>query len=141
MQPTLLVVAAVIVQGDRVLVTRRPNGSPLAGYWEFPGGKVEAGEHPRDALVRELREELGVQACVREPVDVTYHQDAHKSVVMILFHTRLAEHSPPPQCLGVDAIAWRQDHELQASDFPPADVAALSAVRELLSRQPGAATS
>jgi len=129
---TVLVVAAIIVDGERVLTTRRPSGAHLAGMWEFPGGKVEPDEDPRDALVRELREELGVHTDAREVVDVTFHRYPTKSVLLMFFRTFLASSSPPPSPLGVDAIAWRRADELDDSLFPPADVAVLARVRGLL---------
>jgi 8-oxo-dGTP diphosphatase len=67
-QPLILVVAAALVDADgRVLIAQRPEGKSMAGLWEFPGGKIEAGESPDEALIRELREELGIavkQACL-----------------------------------------------------------------------------
>ena len=71
---TVLVSAAIIVEGGHVLLTRRKPGTHLAGAWEFPGGKVEPGEDPRAALRRELDEELGIDVSVGEIVDVTFHR-------------------------------------------------------------------
>jgi len=76
---TVLVAAAVIVEDTRVLLTQRKPGTHLAGAWEFPGGKVEPGEDPRAALVRELDEELGIEVSVGEIVEVTFHRYAGES--------------------------------------------------------------
>ena len=73
---TVIVVAAVVVEGNKVLLTQRKRGTHLAGAWEFPGGKVEPGEDPRAALRRELDEELGIDVSVGEIVDVAFHRYA-----------------------------------------------------------------
>jgi len=72
-QTPVIVAAAVLIERGRVLLTQRKKGTHLAGAWEFPGGKVEPGEDPRDALVRELREEVGIEVDVGDPVEVTFH--------------------------------------------------------------------
>ncbi|MGH7330454.1 MAG: (deoxy)nucleoside triphosphate pyrophosphohydrolase, partial [Polyangiaceae bacterium] len=71
---TVIVSAGVIIEKSHVLLTQRKAGAHLEGMWEFPGGKVEPGEDPRAALVRELREELGIEVNVGEAVDVTFHR-------------------------------------------------------------------
>jgi 8-oxo-dGTP diphosphatase len=131
-RPTVLVVAGVLCDGPRVLCTRRPAGTHLAGLWEFPGGKVEPDEDPRDALVRELREELGVECRVHEVLDVVFHRYEQKSVLLLFYRVRLAPGSPAPAPLGVAACAWRAAVELTDADFPPADVAVLRRVRALI---------
>jgi len=130
---TIIVVAAVIVDAGRVLVTRRPEGSHLAGRWEFPGGKVEPGEAPRDALVRELREELGVDAKVGDILEVAFHQYPEKDVLLLFFRSTLSATSPAPRMIGVSGIAWRSAEELHDEIFPPADATILERVRALLS--------
>jgi len=128
----VLVVAGVLCDGPRVLVTQRPAGTHLAGLWEFPGGKVEPDEDPRDALARELREELGVECHVDDVVDVVFHRYEQKSVLLLFYRVRLAPGSPGPSAVGVAACQWRAAAELTAADFPPADVAVLRRVRALL---------
>ena len=71
---TTVVAAAVIIEDHRVLLTRRPEGQHLAGLWEFPGGKLEDGESPEQAVVRECREECGIEVEVFEIFDVTHHR-------------------------------------------------------------------
>ncbi len=134
---TIVVVAAVLVDGGRVLVTQRPAGSHLAGMWEFPGGKVEADEDPRDALERELREELGIETSVGEIVDVTFHRYPGKSVLLLFYETALLPSSPAPRCLGVADLAWQSASELRDEKFPAADVKVLAKVRGLLERRQG----
>jgi 8-oxo-dGTP diphosphatase len=133
---SIVVSAAVIVERGRVLLTQRKAGAHLAGAWEFPGGKVEAGEDPRAALRRELVEELGIDAEVGEIVDVTFHRydDAGKSVLLLFFEATRTASSPEPRAIDVAAFAWSGEGELEPSRFPPADVAVLAKVRAMLSR-------
>jgi 8-oxo-dGTP diphosphatase len=130
---TVVVAAAVIVEGARVLLTQRKAGSHLAGAWEFPGGKVEAGEDPREALRRELGEELGLQASVGEIVQVTFHryEEADKAVLLLFFEAR-RDPGSEPRALDVAAFKWAGRGELRAEDFPPADVGVLEKVRRAL---------
>lgn len=131
---TVLVAAAVLVEGGRVLLTQRKAGTHLAGAWEFPGGKVEAGEDPREALCRELREELGIEAAVGEIVEVTFHRydDADKAVLLLFYEAARAPGSPDPEPLDVAAFRWAARGELRDEEFPPADVAVLRKVRARL---------
>jgi 8-oxo-dGTP diphosphatase len=130
--PLVLVSAAVIVEGGRVLLTQRKSGTHLAGAWEFPGGKVEPDEDPRAALVRELAEEIGVTATAGEIVEVTFHRYPSKSVLLLFYEARLAVGSPEPRALDVAAVRWAEASELSDELFPPADVAVLAKVRARL---------
>jgi 8-oxo-dGTP diphosphatase len=131
---TVLVAAAVLVEGGRVLLTQRKAGAHLAGKWEFPGGKVEPGEDPRAALRRELAEELGIDAEVGEIVDVTFHRydDAQKAVLLLFFEASRRPGSPEPQALDVAAFQWAGGAALDPALFPPADVAILQKVQKKL---------
>ena len=131
---TVLVSAAVLVEGGRVLLTQRKRGTHLEGLWEFPGGKVEPGEDPRDALVRELREELGIEATVGDVVEVTFHCYAEKSVLLLFYEASRTPGSAQPRALDVAALEWAGPAELDSSRFPPADVAVLRKVAALLAR-------
>lgn len=128
----ILVSAAVIIDRGRVLLTQRKSGTHLAGAWEFPGGKVEPDEDPRDALVRELREEIGVEAVVGEIVEVTFHRYPNKSVLLLFYEARLVEGSPAPRALDVADLRWAALEELRDELFPPADLAVLDKVRARL---------
>jgi 8-oxo-dGTP diphosphatase len=132
---TVLVAAAVMIEKGRVLLTQRKQGTHLAGSWEFPGGKVEAGEDPRDALRRELAEELVIEAEVGEIVDVTFHryEDAAKAVLLLFFEARRREGSAEPQARDVAAFQWASADGLDPMKFPPADVVILDKVRQRLS--------
>lgn len=100
------VVAAVVWDGDRLLMTQRPPGGPLGLQWEFPGGKLEEGESPEAALVREVREELGVAAETGETLAVHSHDYAHGMHVDVVFiRCRLASLEFVP-CPAVHAVRW-----------------------------------
>jgi 8-oxo-dGTP diphosphatase len=131
---TVIVAAAVILEGGRVLLSRRKTGTHLAGLWEFPGGKVEEGEDPRAALVRELDEELGVRATAGEIVDVTFHRydDADKAVLLLFFEAARDPGSPEPRAIDVAEVAWFAEDALDPAAFPPADVGVLAKVRARL---------
>ena len=133
---TIVVAAAVIIEEGRVLLTQRKSGTHLAGAWEFPGGKVEAGEDPREALVRELREELGIETAAGEVVEVTFHryEEAQKAVLLLFFEANRTAGSPAPRVVDVAAFKWAGRADLDPARFPPADVAVLGKVRERLPR-------
>ncbi len=117
----ILVAAGLIrgAQADRYLLRRRLKGSHLAGSWEFPGGKVELGESPPDALVRELREELGVEVRVGEIFAVGHHVYPEREVVLLVYECELV--AGEPQALEVADFAWFTAAEVCALDLPPAD--------------------
>ena len=115
---TIVVTAAVIDRDGRFLVTRRQQGVHLEGYWEFPGGKCEAGESLDACLARELREELDVEAHVGEEVLVTTHPYADRSVELHFFRCELR--GEPRPLLGQE-MRWAARDELATLEFPPAD--------------------
>jgi 8-oxo-dGTP diphosphatase len=127
---TLLVAAAIIIEGERVLLTQRKRGSHLEGLWEFPGGKVEDGEDPRRALARELREEIGIDVDVGDIIDVTFHAYETKSV-LLLFYAATRRAGEEPRALDVAAFEWADAKALDPARFPPADVAVLRKVKAL----------
>lgn len=119
MKGPLPVVAAVILRGDRVLVTRRPRTGHLAGMWEFPGGKVERGETPAQALHREIREELGCSVSVgRRLCRVTYRYPRKR--VRLDFHRCRILKGEPRGAEG-QRIRWVPRASLSRLAFPPAD--------------------
>ena len=123
------VVAAVIRDPrGRILLARRTEGRDLAGMWEFPGGKVEPGEAPEAALVRELREELGIEATVMAPVICVPMDYPDKC---LLLDVREVDFSGQPRGLEGQALAWVPLHKLREYPMPPADV---PVVAELLRR-------
>ena len=127
--PLLLVVAAVVIRDGRVLLARRPEGVHLEGHWELPGGKVEPGEAPCDALVRELREELGVGAHVLGPFAFNDHAYADRHVLLL---TYLATLEDEPRAIGCAELGWFTAGGIAALRTPPADVPIFAKLRPLL---------
>lgn len=119
---TLWVVAAAIVDADgRVLVQQRPPGKPMAGLWEFPGGKVEPGERPEAALIRELHEELGISvesACL---APATFASDSLGDRHLILLLYALRKWQGVPEARHASALKWAYPLELHRLEMPPAD--------------------
>lgn len=118
----LIVVAAALVDDEkRILVQRRPPGSSMAGLWEFPGGKIEACEDPQSALVRELREELGVAVDRASLAPACFASEplGERHLLMLLFTCRTWTGTPTP--LVATELGWRRPAELFALDMPPAD--------------------
>jgi 8-oxo-dGTP diphosphatase len=129
---TTLVAAAIIIEDGRVLLTQRKPGTHLEGLWELPGGKVEEGEDPRDALVRELREELGIAVDVGDIAHVTFHRYPAKTVLLLFYEARRRRDSAAPSALDVADFTWATRDALDPARFPPADVAVLDKVRRSL---------
>jgi 8-oxo-dGTP diphosphatase len=115
---TIVVTAAVIEQDGRFLVTRRPAGVHLEGFWEFPGGKCEAGEDGRRCLARELVEELAVVVRVGGEILRTTHVYPDRSVELHFLRCELV--GPPKPQLGQE-MRWVARHDLATLPFPPAD--------------------
>jgi 8-oxo-dGTP diphosphatase len=129
----VLVAACALVDADgRVLIAQRPAGRPMAGLWEFPGGKVEAGETPEATLIRELKEELGIivnEACLA-PLTFASHGYADFHLVMPLYVCRRWEGTVRAQ-EGQD-LAWVRPNRLKDYPMPPADVPLISHLTTLL---------
>lgn len=133
MKPILTVVAAALVDDDnRVLITQRPPGKTLAGLWEFPGGKIDAGESPEDALRRELSEELAIDVCPTCLAPFTFASHAYEDfhLLMPLYLCRTWDGDVAPQ--EGQQIAWVRASRLQKYDMPPADLPLLPFLRDLL---------
>jgi 8-oxo-dGTP diphosphatase len=128
---THIVAAGILIENGKVLLSRRKEGSHLAGMWEFPGGKAEPGEDPRAALRRELEEELGIQTRIGEIVDVAFHRydDADKAVLLLFFEAAREAGSAEPAAIDVAEVAWCGPERLDPATFPPADVAVLAKVK------------
>lgn len=129
----LLVAACALVDVDgRVLITRRPEGKALAGLWEFPGGKVEAGETPEVALLRELREELDIdtQAACLAPLTFASHAYDDFHLLMPLYVCRKWQGTIRP--LEGQAIKWVAARKLRDYPMPPADAPLIAPLIELL---------
>ncbi|WOK37099.1 (deoxy)nucleoside triphosphate pyrophosphohydrolase [Sphingomonas sp. C3-2] len=118
----LFVTAAALVDADgRVLVQQRSADRSMAGLWEFPGGKVEAGETPEAALVRELHEELGIEthtACLA-PAGFASEPLGSKHLVLLLYICR--KWKGTPAALDADGLKWVRPVQLHGLEMPPAD--------------------
>ena len=123
---TIVVTAAVIERDGCFLVTRRQNGVHLAGCWEFPGGKCDAGEALAACLARELREELDAAARVGVEIFTTTHAYPERCVELHFFRCEL-DNEPRPQ-LGQE-MRWVRRDELATLEFPPADVELIRLLR------------
>jgi mutator protein MutT len=119
--------AALLFRNGKVLVTLRPAESHLGGLWEFPGGKRETGETFEQCLVRELREELGVDVEVQGLFEEITHDYADRSVHLKFYCCRLL--TGEPQAIGCAAVKWVNQQELAHHDFPAADARILSKLR------------
>ena len=130
---TLLVVAVALIDTEgRVLLARRPPGKSLAGLWEFPGGKVEQGETPETALIRELHEELGIEtksSCLA-PLTFASHSYEDFHLLMPLFACRRWQGIPSPR--EGQALTWVRARDLRDYPMPPADVPLIPILRDWL---------
>lgn len=129
----LIVVAAALVDGDgRVLVQQRPEGTSMAGLWEFPGGKIEAGETPEAALIRELAEELAIEvdhACLA-PACFASEPLGDKHLLLLVYALRKWKGVPVAQ--HATALRWLRPVDLYALDMPPADRPLIGLLEALL---------
>ncbi|MEM6478890.1 MAG: (deoxy)nucleoside triphosphate pyrophosphohydrolase [Pseudomonadota bacterium] len=129
----VLVSAVALIDVDgRVLLAQRPEGKSMAGLWEFPGGKVEAGESPEAALIRELEEELGIgtwESCLA-PLTFASHGYDDFHLLMPLFACRKWE--GVPQSRDGQALKWVRGQELRQYPMPPADIPLIAILRDYL---------
>lgn len=130
---TVLVSAVALIDVDgRVLLAQRPEGKSMAGLWEFPGGKVEAGETPERALVRELHEELGIdtwQSCLA-PLTFASHRYADFHLLMPLFACRKWDGTPQPR--EGQTLKWVRANDLRDYPMPAADIPLIPFLRDWL---------
>ena len=130
---TVLVSAVALVDPDgRVLIAQRPEGKSMAGLWEFPGGKVEGGETPEAALIRELREELGIDtwASCLAPLTFASHTYDDFHLLMPLFACRKWEGTPVAQ--EGQTLKWVFARNLRDYPMPPADIPLIPILRDWL---------
>ena len=132
--PRILLVSAVaLIDADgRVLLAQRPEGKSMAGLWEFPGGKVEPGETPEAALIRELHEELGIDTPASCLAPLTFASHAYEAfhLLMPLFACRRWQGTPESR--EGQALAWVRPQDLRKYPMPPADVPLIPILRDWL---------
>ena len=131
--PTVLVAAVALVDSDgRILIAERPVGKSMAGLWEFPGGKVETGELPEEALVRELQEELGIDisASCLAPFVFASHSYETFHLLMPLFLCRKWRGLPTPR--EGQRLKWVRSNALADYPMPPADVPLVALLRDFI---------
>ena len=135
----VLVSAVALIDRDgRLLLAKRPEGKPMAGLWEFPGGKIEPGETPETALIRELYEELGINtaaSCLAPLSFASHRYDASESraafhLLMMLYVCRRWEGRPQP--IEGGALKWVRPQKLREYPMPEADIPLIAALQDLL---------
>jgi 8-oxo-dGTP diphosphatase len=128
---TILVSAVCLIDVDgRILLAQRPEGKSMAGLWEFPGGKVEAGETPEAALIRELDEELGIntwKSCLA-PLTFASHSYDDFHLLMPLFACRKWEGTP--RAREGQVLRWVRSEDLRKFEMPAADIPLIPMIRE-----------
>lgn len=129
----ITVVAVALIDPDgRILLAQRPEGKSMAGLWEFPGGKIESGETPEAALVRELHEELSIEtwnSCL-SPLTFASHSYDNFHLLMPLFVCRKWEGTPRP--VEGQVLKWVRAGDLSTYPMPPADIPLIPVLRDLL---------
>lgn len=127
MKKEIEVVGAVIVRDGNILCAQRGASGNLPGQWEFPGGKIERGETPREALQREIVEELRCRVKVGERLTTTVHEYDFAIVHLTTFYCDLVEGTP--ELSEHDAVVWLSPTELSTLDWAPADVPAVDLIQ------------
>jgi 8-oxo-dGTP diphosphatase len=132
-QRLVLVVAAALIDADgRVLLAQRPAGRSMAGLWEFPGGKVEAGETPEAALIRELREELSIEVRPKCLAPFTFASHAYDSFHLLMPLYLCRNWGGDVEAREGQSLAWVRANRLGDYEMPPADEPLRTMLRDLL---------
>ena len=132
-KPMVLVAAAALVdRGNRVLIAQRPEGKPMAGLWEFPGGKVHAGETPEQALVRELEEELSIEVCDTCLAPFTFASHSYEDFHLLMPLYLCRNWDGEIAAREGQALKWVRAARLTDYAMPEADVPLIPWLRDLL---------
>lgn len=131
--PSILVTAVALVDAEgRVLLAQRPKGKHMEDMWEFPGGKVELGETPEAALIRELREELTIDVKASCLAPFTFVSHAYESFNLLLLLYLCRKWQGIPKAIEAQALTWKRPQEMAALPMPPADVPLVAMLRDFL---------
>jgi 8-oxo-dGTP diphosphatase len=129
----VLVAACALIDADgRILLAQRPEGKPMAGLWEFPGGKVEPGETPEETLVRELEEELGIGTKIACLAPLTFASHAYESFHLLMPLYICRRYEGIPQGREGQALKWVRPQALRGYAMPPADEPLIPFLQDLL---------
>ncbi len=132
-RPILLVAACALIDKDnRILLSKRPEGKALAGLWEFPGGKVEQGETPEETLVRELREELGIETKVPCLAPLTFASHTYETFHLLMPLYVCRRYEGIPRGAEGQEIKWVRAGQLREFPMPPADEPLIPFLQDLL---------
>lgn len=132
MKKRIEVTGAVLTDGNRVLAARRGPGRSLAGYWEFPGGKVEEGESPHESLSRELREELLCAVSVGDHITTTEHEYDFATIVLSTYFCKLLDGEP--QLTEHEEVRWVSADKLHELEWAPADIPAVEIISSTIGK-------
>ncbi len=127
----IVAACALLNEAREVLIAKRPLGRPLAGLWEFPGGKVEQGEEPEEALIRELKEELGIEIAKADLKPRTFASHAYPDFHLLMPVYRCSRWRGRVTALEGQELLWVRPDALDAYDMPPADEPLKVALRDL----------
>ena len=131
---TVHVAAVALFDADgRVLLAQRPPGKKMAGMWEFPGGKIETNETPEAAIIRESREELGIEICERCIAPLTFVSHAYEEFHLLMFLYSCRKWDGIPRGAEGQQLTWKFPREMAGLPMPPADLPLVSALMDLQS--------
>lgn len=128
MKKIINVVAAAIIKEDKIFCAQRPEGKSLAGYWEFPGGKLEIGESPEEALIREIKEEFDADIEIIDYVNEASYDYDFGTVIMKTFRAKLL--SDKLELLEHQDSKWLTSEELNTLEWAPVDIPAVEILRK-----------
>jgi len=128
----IVAACALVNEAREVLIAKRPPGRPIAGLWEFPGGKVEQGEEPEEALIRELKEELGIEIAKADLEPLTFASHAYPDFHLLMPLYRCSRWRGTLAAQEGQELRWVRPEELAGYDMPPADEPLKVALRDLL---------
>jgi 8-oxo-dGTP diphosphatase len=116
----IIVSAAILEHDGKILIAQRKPNAYMGLKWEFPGGKIEENESPRECLAREIKEELDLEIEVGEAFDIVYHRYPEKNVLMLVYKCKLVRGQP--KTIDCNDFKWIEPSELEKFDYPAADL-------------------